>query len=232
VLLSAKSGWFAAAFTSGFTVSSALQVKVADSYCCKHESSAREIILKEDDPDALKTILDFGYTEEIGPSKDTSLQGTASNIHYLLKLYRTGDKYDFPEFQDRVVMCSKSSIYAWFNRSGTPLANDAGAHEELCGLIRDVYDLVGSEHQPSHPSVDMLLDFVDNAGPTNILHNTGGNQSLIVTASREIAEFGRDIFLQSMRMTGSSDADEKAKPLQLSCASESRLSVRHVATLE
>jgi hypothetical protein len=32
VLLSAKSGWFAAAFTGGFTVSSGLQAKVADSY--------------------------------------------------------------------------------------------------------------------------------------------------------------------------------------------------------
>jgi hypothetical protein len=158
-------------------------------------------------------MLDFAYTEEIGPPEDTSLQahGAASNIHYLLKLYRTGYKYDFPEFQDRVVMCFQSSMCAWFNRSSTPLANDAVAQEEFCGLIKDVYNLVGSEHQPSHPLINILLDLVDNAGPGSILHNTGGNQSLIVTAPQEITEFGRDIFLDLMSKTRSSETDKQSK---------------------
>ncbi|KAI4684069.1 hypothetical protein J4E81_009232 [Alternaria sp. BMP 2799] len=46
IVLSSKSYWFKAAFTGGFA-----------------ESSVRDITLKEDDPDSLKTMLNFAYDE-------------------------------------------------------------------------------------------------------------------------------------------------------------------------
>ncbi|KAI4947350.1 hypothetical protein J4E91_006702 [Alternaria rosae] len=92
ILLSAKAYWFKAAFTGQFA-----------------ESSAREITLKEDDSDALLTMLNFAYDQKIPPPDDSS-SGTPLNIRHCLHLYRVGDKYDYPQFRDQAVSLFKCSM--------------------------------------------------------------------------------------------------------------------------
>jgi hypothetical protein len=92
---------------------------------------------------------------------------------------------------------------AWMNGSFEPVA------EEFCGFVRDIYELVGSEYRPSHPLVQILLEIATERGSASVLKNTGGNQTLIVTASQKVAEFGRDIFLHLMGKTGSLEVEDE-----------------------
>lgn len=149
-------------------------------------------------------MLNFAYDQKI-PSPDDvdNVVRTARSIRNCLGLYRVGDKYDFPQFRDRVISVFKCSIGWWSMqvRSDDPVPIDAIAHREFCGFVRDVYDIVGSEHHPSHPLVDVLLGFADDQRSTYMV-NRIGRQPLIASACREVAEFGRDIFLHLMAKTG------------------------------
>ncbi|KAG9186017.1 hypothetical protein G6011_02573 [Alternaria panax] len=193
LLLSAKSHWFEAAFTGGFS-----------------ENNNKEITLAGDDPDALKIMLDFAYTQEIHPPEG-SLHGEIFTIDYFLELYRVGDKYQFPAFIVRIVSWLRGCMHAWLNKSGGPFGEDRIARFRFCSLVREIYELVGSEYRPSHPLVQVLLGLADDQGSTGILNNTGGNQPLIVLASEKTAEFGRDILLHLMKKTGPLEPDDNGE---------------------
>ncbi|CAN9454314.1 unnamed protein product [Alternaria alternata] len=185
LLLSAQSRWFEAAFTGGFA-----------------ESHAREITLVGDDPYALRIMLGFAYDQQIHPW-ESPLIGTTANIKRLLEPYRVGDKYQFPAFLVPVASWLGNCMDAWMNGSFEPVV------EEFCGFVRDIYELVGSKHRPSHPLVQILLEIATEWGLASVLENTGGNQPLIVMASQKVAEFGRDIFLQLMGKTGSLEVEDE-----------------------
>ena len=163
-----------------------------------------------DDPDALKIMLGFAYDPQMRRPVE-SLYGATDTIDHLLRLYRVGDKYQFPALLDRVDLWLADCMYDWLDRSTGPFDKDSIARSEFCGFVRDIYELVGLEHRPSHPLVHILLELATDRGSASVLNNTGGCQPLIVTASQEVAEFGRDIFLHLMDKTGSSEADDKGK---------------------
>jgi hypothetical protein len=163
-----------------------------------------------DDPDALKIMLGFAYDQQIH-IWERPLNGTTVNIKRLLELYRVGDKYQFPAFLVPVASWLDSCVYKWLDSSAGPFDKDSIESSEFRGFVRDIYELVGSEHRPSHPLVQVLLELATDRGSASVLNNTGGCQPLIVTASQEVAEFGRDIFLHLMDKTGSSEADDKGK---------------------
>ncbi|KAI4640053.1 hypothetical protein J4E93_008853 [Alternaria ventricosa] len=188
LLLSAKSYWFKAAFTGQFA-----------------ESSAKEITLKEDDPDALRAMLNYAYDEKSVPWPDDSLAGTTFDIHHILDLYRVGDKYDFPSFRLQLIFRLMTALRRWFSRPSEPSIGYAAESEEFCEIIRKVYDIVGSEHQEDQDLVETFLQAIDEHPSARILNNTGGKQGIIVKASREVAEFGRDIFLHLMYIVGTED---------------------------
>ena len=142
-----------------------------------------------DDPDALKTMLGFAYDQQIH-LWESPLNGTTVNIKRLLELYRVGDKYHFRAFLDPVVSQFERCIDAWLTGDDKPLVKDCVARYEFCGLVRDIYELVGPEHRPSHPLVQILLELATDWPNTSVLKNTGGDLPLIVTASQKVAEFG------------------------------------------
>ncbi|RYN99230.1 hypothetical protein AA0120_g1969 [Alternaria tenuissima] len=193
LLLSAQSRWLETAFTGGFV-----------------ESHAREITLVGDDPDALKTMLRFAYDQQIHPSESPP-KGTIVNIKRFLELYRMGDKYQFPALLIPVASQFRSCMDGWLHGDDEPFANDCDARSEFCGFVRDIYELVGPEHRPSHPLVQILLELATDWPITSILKNTGDGQPLIVMASQKVAEFGRDIFLNLMDKTGLSEANSDSK---------------------
>ena len=123
-----------------------------------------------DDPDAIKTMLGFVYVPQICRPAEL-LHVATDTIKYFLGLCRVGDKYQL-------------------GRSHGPLGKYCVAQSEFCGFIRDIYELVGSEHQPSHPLVQILLELATDWPNTSVLKNTGGDLPLIVTASQKVAEFG------------------------------------------
>lgn len=57
--------------------------------------------------------------------------GASTTIDYFLGLYRIDDKYDFPEFQARIVSCFRSCMYAWLNNQATESEEDAVALREF-----------------------------------------------------------------------------------------------------
>jgi hypothetical protein len=57
--------------------------------------------------------------------------GASTTIDYFLGLYRIDDKYDFPEFQARIVSCFRSCMYAWLNNQATDSEEDAVALREF-----------------------------------------------------------------------------------------------------
>jgi hypothetical protein len=159
-----------------------------------------------DDLDALKTMLGFAYDPQMCRQEDL-LHGATDTINHFLGLYRVGDKYQFPAFLDRIAPMIRNCMYGWLDRSAGPYDKDSIARSEFCGFVRDIYELVGSEHQPKHPLVQTLLEIATERGSSSVLKNTGGEQPLIVMASQNVAECGRDIFLHLMDKTGLSAND-------------------------
>ncbi|KAI4659426.1 uncharacterized protein J4E78_005854 [Alternaria triticimaculans] len=136
VVLSAMSYWFKAAFTGQFA-----------------ESSAREITLKEDDPDALLLMLNFAYDQKI-PSLDDvdNVVRTARSIRDCLGLYRVADKYDFPQFLDRLgTVCDLPYL------EHTPSRNHASplqtAAAQLTRLVTALALYVETTHPPYLPTM-------------------------------------------------------------------------------
>ncbi|KAI4931170.1 hypothetical protein J4E85_003759 [Alternaria conjuncta] len=187
IVLSSKSYWFKAAFTGGFA-----------------ESSARDITLKEDDPDALKTMREFAYDED-SLHPDELAKGTPIGIRHALGLYRVGDKYDFPRFRDCTISCFKLRLEHWLSQ---PSLGDDAAHKDFCDIVREVYDIVGPDNHTRQKLVVALLETIDDVDSTRILNNTGGKQRSVVEAAQEVAPFGRDSFLHLMAKTGSSAVNE------------------------
>lgn len=144
-------------------------------------------------------MLNFAYDQKIPPPDDSS-SGTPLNIRHCLDLYRVGDKYDYPQFRDQAVSLFKCSMGGWSIRRSDPFPRNAAAQKEFCGFVRDVYDVAGSDHQPSHSLVDVLLGFADGQRSTYMVNGIG-DEPLIASACREVAEFGRDIFLHLMAKT-------------------------------
>jgi hypothetical protein len=161
-----------------------------------------------DDPDALKIMLGFAYDPQIRRPAEL-LYGATDTINHFLGLYRVGDKYQFPAFLDRVDPWLTGCMYDWLDRSTGPFDKDSIARSEFCGFVRDIYELVGLEHRPSHPLVHILLELATDRGSASVLNNTGGHQPLIVTALQEVAEFGRDVLLHLMGKTGSWEVGDK-----------------------
>jgi hypothetical protein len=160
-----------------------------------------------DDPDALKTMLSFAYDKDFQPQKDW-LDGTTININRLLEIYRVGDKYQFPAFLVWAASQLESCMNDWLNGDDHKTClKDCVRCSEFCGFVRDIYDLVGPEHQPGHPLVEILMELATDRPDTKVLKHIGHNLPLIVMASQEVAEFGRDIFLHLIYKTGFSDAN-------------------------
>jgi hypothetical protein len=59
--------------------------------------------------------------------------------------------------------------------------------------------------------VQILLGIASERGSASVLNNIGGNQPLIVMASQEVAEYGRDIFLHLMDKTGVAKSNDNGK---------------------
>ena len=150
-------------------------------------------------------MLNYAYDEKSVPWPDSSLAGTTFDIHHILDLYRVGDKYDFPSFRLQLIFRLMTALDRWFSRPSKPPNGYAAESEEFCEIIRKVYDIVGSEHQEDNELVETLLQAIDEHSSARILNNTGGKQGMIVKASREVAEFGRDIFLHLMDIVGTED---------------------------
>ena len=166
-----------------------------------------------DDPDALKTMLGFAYDQQIH-LWESPLNGTTVNIKRLLELYRVGDKYHFHAFLAPVVLQFERCMDAWLTGDDKPLVKDCVARSEFCGFVRDIYELVGPEHRPSHPLVQILLELATDWPNTSVLKNTGDDLPLIVTASQKVAEFGRDIFLHLMNRTGLAEANNDGEAIK------------------
>lgn len=90
-------------------------------------------------------------------------------------------------------------VGTWLSQS---IGKDEVALREFSGIVREIYILVGPDPQPEHPLLKILLELVD-CDNVSLVHNTGRNQPLLLGASKDVAEFGRDLLLRLMAKTGS-----------------------------
>jgi hypothetical protein len=184
------------------------------------ESNAKEITLKEDDPVAITIMLNFAYTYNRSFPLPDGHRGTTKNIRRIISLYRVEDKYDFPDFEGAPEDEFVEQFHAWLDEPTSQAGKDESAVTEFCSIVSDIYNLVGPDPLPKHPLVYSLLMVMEQREEYSILNNVGGNHLLLTRASQEVAEFGRDLFLDLIGKTkkvnkGESDGRCKATELYI-----------------
>jgi hypothetical protein len=148
-------------------------------------------------------MLDFMYDDTI-TLPDDQVDGSSKNIRHIIGLYRVADKYAVPSLEEWAIEEFSNEIYGWLQLAG----RTEGAKAEFCSIVSEFYDLVGSDPQPQHPFVQALLDIAEHEDGSTVLNNTDGNNPLLVRASQEIADFGRDLFLHLIAMAEATEPNE------------------------
>jgi hypothetical protein len=166
-------------------------------------------------------MLNFAYARSF-PLPDKS-HGTTNNIRHIISLYRVADKYDFPDFERALDDAFIEQFHIWLDELVRLAIKDESAVVDFCSIVSDIYNLVGPEPQQKHPLFDSLLIIMEQREEHSILNNAGGNHLLLTRASREVAEFGRDLFLDLIGKTNKvkkGEGDGRCKTTELYIGTE------------
>jgi hypothetical protein len=149
-------------------------------------------------------MLKYAYTDRI-TSPDGL--GEIGEMLYYIRLYQIADKYNFPGLEWAASSGFGSRLEFLLVIHGDGEADGHGKEkaslEDFCDVVKRVYELPNAH--PAHPLVKELLK--DTAPKPDTLSFKGirSLKSSVVRAVEEVAEFGRDLFLYTLRKEQTED---------------------------
>jgi len=143
-----------------------------------------------------------------------SEEHSIANMMYCVELFRVADKDDLPMLYRIIPRIFHTQLASWLSRAHAESKDpdiDEKNVEMFCDLVERVYTLPNTK--PSHPLVTSLLEMTDHA-PLRILRNDGKKSSMLIKAAKDVAEFGRDVFLVLMdKMKSEVNTKTRAKSI-------------------
>jgi hypothetical protein len=161
---------------------------------------AKEIVLKDDDPEALEFMLQFAYDENETPTKDDPIE----SIYFLIKVYEVADKYQYPQLQEETAWRLRCGLSAHLTEIDITAEN---IHEVFCNIVERIYSLAracGIKHE----LIKALLRAVLNNPRVTPMANHGRMQEVVTKTAEQVPEFGRDMFLTMMKEIQTSESGE------------------------
>lgn len=191
MVLCAKSRWFRAALTGGFS-----------------ERFGTEIKLDDDDPEALDLMLRNSYSDK--PSIPDTARGLdeitshrkAEKLRQVLAYYQAIDKYQFDGFLEGVEREIDSRIRSYLDHFDKDSDESDQFEDEFISLVRTIYDMASSRGT-KHPLFRRLVSMVLGENwPGIIIQHDMTIQQLYRAVAAEVPEFGRDVFVGILEMIG------------------------------
>lgn len=105
----------------------------------KQESTSKEIVLKDDDPDLLETMLQFPYDDDVTKTFAAVKElTTIEKLHYCVGLYALADKYDIPRLR-RIIAFRFYREICTYVEEHAQLASDP----DFIDIVKRVVELEG-----------------------------------------------------------------------------------------
>jgi hypothetical protein len=117
---------------------------------------------------------------------------SVENAIYIIELYRVVSKYDFRVLWVQCLKLFEDQVWLWLLKSheeGTAMTDG------FCEIVKNLYTL--PKANLGHPMISSLMWLTRRKGPVQIFWNGGKVPQLLIDASQEVAEFGRDLFLSA-----------------------------------
>jgi hypothetical protein len=174
--LSTHSYWFEAAFTGEF-----------------QEKESQEIILHDDDADALEAMLYYLYCDK---TKWTGRLDTNTYLLFCLNLYQVADKYDCPIVQEAAHLDFRTGFKKYWDNAAQ------------CEVVDGFREIVNNLYEGPQSLLKYSLQIISNHRESQLTGSTGKLRPLILKTARDVAEFGRDILLHIMEQTGKQGSEK------------------------
>lgn len=146
--------------------------------------------MKDDDPTLITAMLRYAYGSRTPlPVRSPSIQ----NALFCVSLYRVADKYAFPELEERAALLFMVHMRRWLEHHNDHDTDGEGSarHQSFCEVVTETYKLPNA--CLTHPLVSVILDLTDDV---EVMLDQ--DLPLLRSAAKEVAEFGRDMFLHLM----------------------------------
>jgi hypothetical protein len=151
--------------------------------------------LREHDPSIVLAMLGFAYNSEMNlPNIGVS---STDNALFIVELYRVAIKYSFPSLLTKSLFLLKEEVGALLSQEYT---KGAFATEDFCQIIKKFYTLPGADSK--HDLIAWILGRTKCEGPLQIFRKGSEVPELLIDASQQVAEFGRDLFFYTMVQPG------------------------------
>jgi hypothetical protein len=121
-----------------------------------------------------------------------------ANILRWIEIYRVAEIYGIPSLCAMSNKEAHTQLWNWLD----PYGPASPTPDEFCEIVAHIYKFLGADRK--HPLVRIILSMVDRRPMMNVLRNGAQTPVLLIQASQEIPEFGRDLFLDMLdksRMT-------------------------------
>lgn len=163
-------------------------VRIADA---TQEADAQEIMLKEDDPEAVEGMLQFAYDKAITyPTPDAS----AENVVFCIGLLRIADKYDYPTLETKAPGMFGAQLNSVLDDMARKEHHEAV--EDLCKIVNTVYD----EEAATKPHlIQALVDTIFCHDLTDPFGAAKQLTKVVNDTAKKVPEIGRDLYLEMMR---------------------------------
>jgi hypothetical protein len=141
-------------------------------------------------------MLEFAYTDRMPPG---GIDEVGKMLHYV-GLYQIADKYSFPDLEKQAALGLRTRLKAWLQRADNPKGDGRGdeqlSPQDFCKVVERVYELPHAHL--THPLVSWLLKYtaLDPAASSDSIRRL---KPLVRRAAEETAEYGRDLFLYTLR---------------------------------
>ncbi|KAH8727774.1 hypothetical protein GQ44DRAFT_824608 [Phaeosphaeriaceae sp. PMI808] len=149
------------------------------------ERSAKELRLYDDDSFALKFALESAYNN---PIEMPTTKLVVVDMIVCIEVYRVADKYGFPTLQEEAHQAFRKCIERLWDEEKPNVTG-------FCDVLKKLYELPGADI--GHPMVCTMLEPLDS-----ILLSTTVTQTslLLLLASKDAANFGRDVVLRLAKL--------------------------------
>jgi hypothetical protein len=143
--------------------------------------------LREHDPSIVLAMLAFAYNNKIDlPDKEKK---SMDNVLFAMNLHHVAMRYGFTILQNKSLASFDDDLWNW---PLIHLGEDKAVAKIFSDFVKKVYTLPADS---KHSLAESLVELTKFEGPLQIFGYDGGASHLLVAASRQTPEFGRDLFL-------------------------------------
>jgi hypothetical protein len=154
----------------------------------------RLLPLRKDDPSVVLAMLEFAYSYRIDfPDRE---KFSIENALFVVELYHVATKYGFATLQEESVSYFGDEI--WEQMKGYS-DEDTATADVFLQIVGKIYTL--PQAHSAHTMRECLIDLTKLEGPLQIFWNVDAGRQLLIDASKQVPEFGRDLFLSIMDET-------------------------------